>query len=38
MTEFEHIFTRKEIAAMDGETYDQNREQIFKQLSEGKIR
>lgn len=33
----DHIFTRQEIKKMDRETYEQNREEIFKQLKEGKI-
>ncbi len=34
----EKVFTEIDIKKMDRETYEQNREQILKQLSEGKIR
>ncbi len=38
MIEQEHIFSRKEIAEMDKETYEQNRETIFKQMKQDLIK
>ncbi len=38
MSEQEHIFSRKEIAEMEQEEYEKNREQIFKQMKNGLIR
>ncbi len=38
MSETEHIFSRKEIAEMDQEEYEQNRETIFKQMKKGLIK
>ena len=38
MSEIEHIFSRKEIAAMDAETYEENREKIFKQMKQNLIK
>jgi hypothetical protein len=38
MTEQEHIFTRGEIAEMDQEEYEKNRERIFEQMKKNLIR
>jgi hypothetical protein len=38
MSEQEHIFTRGEIAEMDQEEYEQNREEIFRQMKKNLIR
>jgi uncharacterized Zn finger protein (UPF0148 family) len=33
----EHIFTRKELAKMDTETYEKNRNVILTQMANGKL-
>jgi hypothetical protein len=38
MSEQEHIFTRREIAEMDQEEYEKNREEIFRQMKKNLIR
>ncbi len=38
MSEQERVFTRTEIAQMDKETYEQNREKIFEQMKQDVIR
>jgi hypothetical protein len=38
MSEQEHVFTRREIAEMDQDEYEQNREEIFRQMKKKLIR
>ena len=33
----EHVFTRKELAKMDAETYENNRNAILMQMASGKV-